>query len=172
MLKEILFTQIHIPLEEKEEREEPCLRQLCHSLKDQGSLKWTWLSYSGLEAVPSILLWDILIEEEQTISSTGHHEFKEDPQLYHISYLFRSLEEPINSFACWFQISWIRNLIWVKYHGICVPTNQSPTNPITPSVVWNKSKTEHLRFTIPKEPVRLRYADLVVFSIGVTPCPC
>ena len=64
---------------------------------DQTVRKLTWLSCSCPEAVPSKLLWDILTEEEQTISSTGHHEFKEDPQLYHTSCLFQSPEESINS---------------------------------------------------------------------------
>lgn len=130
---------------QKEEREEPCLRQLCHSLKDQGGLKRTWLSYSGLEAVQSIPLWDILTEEEKTVWSTGHHEFKENPQLHHISCLFQSLEESITSLVSGskfpgFEILFGSNLVAFVCQWI---------TPAASLVTGNESKTEHLRYGEP-----------------------
>ena len=130
---------------QKEEKEEPCLRQLCHSLKDQGGLKRTWLSYSGLEAVMSILLWDILTEEERTISSTGHHEFKEDPQLYHTSCLFQSPEESINSLLAGSKFPEFEILL--GSNRVAFVCQQS--TPAAPLVTGNEFKTEHLRYGEP-----------------------
>ena len=54
--KLLLFSQ-------KEEREDPHLRELCHPLRDQVGQELMWLSSSGPEVVLSNLLWDILTEE-------------------------------------------------------------------------------------------------------------
>lgn len=61
---------------------------------------------------------------------------------------------------CWLQISWTRNLIWVRSYGICMPTNHSNSHPL---VAGNKSKTEHPQHW--ETALRVHPTELEVFRI-------
>lgn len=92
-VRKLLFGQ-------KGEKEEPCLRHLCHPLTDQVGQELTWLSCPGMEVVLSDYLWDILTEEGLTVSSTSHYNSRGTSVISESMpsgrLLFWSLKESIN----------------------------------------------------------------------------